>query len=54
MNKKYRDILIRLFNIIFYMFHYSNLTLPRDVYDDIDRMLEDMQYEIAELEGDNK
>ena len=54
MNKKYCDILIRLFNITFNIFHYSNLTLPGDVYDDIDRALEDMQYEIAELGGDNK
>ena len=54
MDKKYRDILIRLFNITFNIFHYSNLTLPSDVYDDIDKALEDMQYEIAELGGDNK
>ena len=54
MNKKYRDILIRLFNITFNIFHYSNLALPSDVYDDIDRALEDTQYEIAELGGDNK
>ena len=54
MNKKYCDILIRLFNITFNLFHYSNLTLPSDVYDNIDRELEKMQYEIAELGGDNK
>lgn len=54
MNKKYCDILTRLFNITFNIFHYSNLTLPSDVYDDINRALDDMQYEIAALGGDNK
>lgn len=54
MNKEYYDFLNRLFNIVFIMFHYSNLTLPSDMYDDIDKALEDMQYQILKIGGDNK